>query len=735
MTYLNVMIRRVFTLSALVLLACLSLTITNLSPAVGQDAVGASASFWSDDETEENDDEFFDEESEELAPLPMTSIGDDYVVEEEEEEYDVDSEETSALEVDSEEVSDADSDGWTTAVDRREPVVLVVAPPVFEAPLQRWIEYRQEQGYKILLLSLARKDEDGLNDHDVQLRPVATPDEIRMKIRQAAESYQIEAILLVGDGAPTENAAYGWRDVVPAPRVPALVVQIFGSEDLLASDAFYADLDDDGIPDAPIGRLPAETPEELATCIDKIIRYERESTAGNWTRRINVVAGPNGLDLRTIGSDPNEPLEGANPFSGLSNLVSSIVDKLARKLFSDYLPQEFVLSLTQFSTQSVFCPYPADFGATVLQRINEGSLFFVYLGHGRVFGLDRYAAPSGMDYGVFEQEDCKKLNSAGHSPVAMFFACYTCAYDASWRSLGEEMALHPNGPVAVLGASRVTAPYGMCFFGSTLLESAFGYDLTKGANPDRKKTLGAVYLEAQRRTLTDSGENESFEEELDFADDEQEEAPPEDPMAPGAQLYWLNKRLNKSLADAEKIKRQNASFRKNIDQAAAFFDPTANRLKDQLRDHIAEFNLLGDPLLQVKFPVRVPVDAPEVVYSTEEVELVGVLPLEEGTEAIVQGELLLADFRPNVSRPKRDKTFRESPEARAEFNETYRQANEFVVDAVRTKTKNGEFCVRIKVPANYSGESVVRIAGFTDDNYYIGSKKILVRPQSTPASR
>ena len=639
-----------------------------------------------------------------------------------------------------EEIPDADQNGWTKAVDKREKVILVLSPPAFDVPLRRWIAYRQEQGRKILLMPLANISEDGTVDQGVLLRPIASPDEIRAKIRKAAKKYHVDAILLVGDGAPTENAPYGWRDVVPAPRVPARVVQVFGSEDLLASDAFYADLDGDEIPDVPIGRLPVETADELDNCVEKIIRYETASPAGNWSRCINVVAGPNGLDLRAIGSEPGSVPVGETPLNGISSLVTSIVDRLARKLFSDYLPQEFNLSLTQFSPQSVFCPYPEDFGDAVLERFNEGSLFWIYLGHGRVVGLDRYFAPSGRDYGVLEMEDCSSINCDGHAPIALFFACYTGAYDASVKCLAEELFLQKNGPVAVVGASRRTAPYGMCYFGSALMESAFGYDYVDDDFNKGPKTLGELYYNAQRRTLDDLDDDESLEEELVFTSETTESGASEsvlsdsetdsDPLSPGSQLKWINERLEKSLVDAEKIRRKNASFRKTIDQAAAILDPTANRLDDQLRDHIAEFNLFGDPLLKVKFPTRVSIDAPEIAYSMEEVELTGKLPVDEGEEAIVQGELLLADFRPNISKPKRDRVFRESEENRREFNDVYHKANNFVVDAIRTKTKGGQFKVRIRIPANYSGESIVRIAAVQGDRYFIGSKRILVRPKT-----
>ena len=639
---------------------------------------------------------------------------------------------------------DRPSERGEKTIDERDPVVLVVAPPVFSEPLMRWIEYRQGQGYKILLLTLARTSEDGSIDQGIQLEPIATPVEIREKIRKASLQYRIDAILLVGDGAPTRNAAYGWRDVVPAPRVNARVVQVFGSEELLASDGYYADIDGDEIPDAPIGRLPVETPEELEICIDKIIQYEEDSPAGNWTRRISIVAGPNGLDLRAIGSAPGEVPTGPNPLHGVSTLVTLIVDNFVRKLFSDFLPQEFIVTLTQFSPQSVFCPYPEDFGAATLERFNEGALFWVYLGHGLVFGLDRYLAPSGRNYGVFEIDDCEGFDCQGRAPIALFFACHTGAYDASWRCLAEEVMLHENGPIASVGASRLTAPYGMCRFGAAMLESAFLYDFDAGEPNEKRKTLGGLYFEAQRRTLEEEADDEededSFEEELDFdeleIDEDDVQDDNSDPLGPGSQLKWINERLRRSLEEAEEIKRKNASFIKTIDRAAAVLDPTASRLHDQLLDHIAEFNLFGDPLLRVKFPTRIRIDAPDIAYSSEDVVVSGELPFDpSGGEAIIQGELLLADFRSDVARPTRAKIFTESEEAREEFNATYKKANDFVVDAVRVRTRDGKFRIRIMIPADFSGESVVRIAATQGENYIIGSKRILIRPKTTTLTR
>lgn len=626
--------------------------------------------------------------------------------------------------------------------DFTKPTVLVVTPPIFDSALQPWIHYRQSQGYDVFLLPLCSKNPDGSIDMGVQTRPVTSPEEIRNKILKVSKGRQIEAIVLVGDGAPTQEAKYGWRDIVPAARVETSIIPVFGGEDYLATDSFYADFDNDGFADVPIGRFPVETSEELQGLVAKIIRYENSSPVGNWVRRINIVAGPNGLDLRVIGSRPGDILEEKTSLGGLSALVDSIINNMARKLFSDYLPQEFSLSLTQCSPQSVFCPYPPDFGDTFLKRINEGSLFFIYMGHGRVLGLDRFKS-SKQEYGIFEIDDSVFLNNSFKSPIAFFFACYTGAYDANCVSLAEKVALSPNGPVAVYAASRLTAPYGMCVLGASLLETAFLSDFS--GVEDEPKLLGRIILESQKNALasirkeSNGIKRDEISEEFFFETNhsiESQNVPIvqlSDDTSVGEwdeHLQKINKRLEKGLKQAEETKRKNSSFRKMLDRSAAIFDPTAARLDDQIKEHILEFNLLGDPLLRIKLPQRIEFNSPDISYSSKEIEVSGCIPNLNDKESLIQAELLLANFRSSVKKPLRNKPFAESSEAKTEFSNTYSKANNFVVDAVRTTTKNGSFQIRIIVPEDYSGESIIRIAAYDGENYYIGSRKVLVRPFS-----
>jgi len=42
-----------------------------------------------------------------------------------------------------------------------------------------------------------------------------------------------------------------------------------------ASDDWFADLDDDGLPNMAVGRIPVRTPEDIAAVVTKILGYEK----------------------------------------------------------------------------------------------------------------------------------------------------------------------------------------------------------------------------------------------------------------------------------------------------------------------------------------------------------------------------------------------------------------------------------------------------------------------------
>ena len=150
--------------------------------------------------------------------------------------------------------------------------------------------------------------------------------------------------------------------------------------------------------------------------------------------------------------------------------------------------------MTYASWRSPYCPDPRSFRRKVLQRLNEGCLFWVYMGHGRRQGLDWIRVPIGVAP-ILEREDVGHVRCPSGPPIAVFLSCYTAAFDDPEDCLAERLLLQEAGPVAVLGGSRVTLPYGMAVLGSLLMDETF---------QNRRPTVGEILLEAKRRLGAES---------------------------------------------------------------------------------------------------------------------------------------------------------------------------------------------------------------------------------------
>ncbi len=177
------------------------------------------------------------------------------------------------------------------------------------------------------------------------------------------------------------------------------------------------------------------------------MRYETENLNGSWRQRVNFVAG--------IG--------------GFGRLLDPIVEMATKKFLTDGIPPEYHTSMTYGNWRSPFCPNPYQFHQEAVNRFNEGCLFWVYIGHGYPYQLDRVRVP-GQTHHIFNVTDTPKLENQNGLPIAIFLACYTGAYDQPYDCLAEEMLRAPGGPVAVLAGSRVTMPYAMAVMGSELME-------------------------------------------------------------------------------------------------------------------------------------------------------------------------------------------------------------------------------------------------------------------------
>lgn len=512
---------------------------------------------------------------------------------------------------------------------------LIVSPAPFVAALQPWIEHRTQQGHRVQLAAAT-----------------SSPEAIRAAIRQTARPGRLRYVLLVGDAGPAgQQATSAATDLrVPTGRIAAKVNVAWGSEPEIATDNWYADLDDDQLPDLAIGRLCVDSPGELQTHVRKILWYEKYPDPGRWQRQINLVAG--------IGS--------------FGTLADTVLEMTTKKFLTGGIPAAYQTTMTYANWRSPFCPDPRQFRQATLFRLNEGCLFWIYIGHAQQRFLAPVSVP-GAAFPILDADDAMHVSAAHGLPIAILLACYTGAFDHAEDCLAEALVRAQGGPVAAICGSRVTMPYGMAVMSDALLDEYF---------VQRRATLGDLLLAAKRRMGGDEKDN------------------------PRRQL---------------------------LDALAAAISPAADQLPAERLEHVALFNLLGDPLLRLPQPRPVEV---HVADNTRGGEL---LTVSGRCELAGEGwiELVCRRDRTRGSLPSR-RQFVPTHEFLRSLQESYRQANDPAWVAQPFTSTGGDFELQLPVPPNCSGPCHVRACVVGADDVALGAADVFVQrltEESNPVYR
>ena len=261
---------------------------------------------------------------------------------------------------------------------------------------------------------------------------------------RAAEGLEVTRVLA------TEASAVLERVRAARPRflllvgdvdaVPHFEVTHPGSDEAVATDRPYGDLDGDGFPEVAVGRIPSSDPAVVARVAARIVAYEAAAPSGPWRRQCALVAG--------------EGRFGAQADALLEHLFGQVV--------STGIAPGFDVDLTYANPRSGYC-YPAErFADRVVERLNEGALVYAYVGHGQVRSVDDLVVPTPggrpRRFPVLAAEHVPRVRAAGRAPVMVAIACWTGRYEGQRPSIGEELFLADQGPIAFFGASRVSHP-------------------------------------------------------------------------------------------------------------------------------------------------------------------------------------------------------------------------------------------------------------------------------------
>lgn len=476
--------------------------------------------------------------------------------------------------------------------------VIVVCPPGMKNALADWVEWREEQGYQIEVLAPA-EDANGLQE----------------SLRRSATSGIPRAVLLVGK-------PYGTAHPCPVCEVPAEVNVAFGSTPTIATDSPFVDFDSDGIPDCPLGRIPVAEPDVLKRVLARSMEYEHNLDHGAWRRRINLVAGVGGF----------------NP------ALDQVIEGTAESIIRQMMPEQFDVSMTWGNWSSPYCPDPARFSQTSIERFNEGCLFWVYIGHGFIDRLDRVKTPA-TNHVILDPTTVPWMSAQQGPPIALMLCCFTAAFDARMDCLAQTMLEQPRGPVAVIGGTRMTMPYGMGCLSMEMMSELFGGDC---------ETVGDLLHLGKVRSL----------QEVDLA--------------------------------------SQSEPRQTVEAMARAFSPIPGKLDVELREHVAMMHLLGDPLLKLERPLRIPTRvsggrAGETMVVSGEVPSDGQL--------VVEACYRRGRFwnRPQL-RKETDLGKAESPRLQAD----YERCRDLVCSRQVVPVTAGTFRVELPIPERARGEMVIR---------------------------
>ena len=275
-------------------------------------------------------------------------------------------------------------------------------------------------------------------------------------------------VTLVGDGTYDLRRYLDTSGVTYLPPYLEKVDPVDG--ETAADNRFVTVSGGDSLPDMHVGRLPANTAQQAADMVNKIIAYEGVSADADWVKRVLFVAD----DLE----------QGGGNFYQLSDAIADGYDpvfKGLKLLPGPYTADKVYLGQTcdqSNPTTSVECRQQ------IAQRMNAGSLLVSFIGHAtkQAWALEK----------LYDLTALSGLTNTGKLPVLLPMTCYEGYFHeaaATFESLSEAGVRK-----AGVGAVASWAPTGQGLAtGHDYLERGLFLALLG----DRLPTLGAATTEGK----------------------------------------------------------------------------------------------------------------------------------------------------------------------------------------------------------------------------------------------
>ena len=322
---------------------------------------------------------------------------------------------------------------------------LVITRNIFADNLASWKAEREKEGFNVIIGTWNN---------------APTPIDIKkwIKAQTRVSNGLCRYILLIGDCA-AEN------EVPPVWHIPTFTVPFERGKQTVSilTDSLYGDLDEDGSPEIPVGRLPVQDSPELKTHIAKILNYKTQSLKPSWFRTVI--------------------------WSG-AKLYNTEIHGLTTYFTTEMLPRWLDTFIISGNPDSVFSAYPSEQPTIFLNEISDPAFMSLIVSHGSF----RSVTPTIHNKkDIFlSVEDVFQLKSNTPIGPLIMLGCDSGKFNvpkARGPSLAEAFITHPGGPIAVISASGATNPLTNYFF-----TRALAAQIEK-----THTTIGNLFLAIQRK--------------------------------------------------------------------------------------------------------------------------------------------------------------------------------------------------------------------------------------------
>lgn len=201
------------------------------------------------------------------------------------------------------------------------------------------------------------------------------------------------------------------------------------------SDSVHGDLDGDGIPEIPVGRLPGRTPAEIARLAAKIVAFEKLAPT---------------LDSLHL------PVWAGNPAYG-DKFETNLASNLLRQTLHLEAPAWADLTLIMGNITDPLSAVPSKQAAIFNKLLTTGGgLFTGMMGHGGTEAF--FSMPHHGRWVGYDGSHAQALSGKHPSAPTIIFACDCGNFAHAKTSLAESLIHSPSGPVAVIAATTQSHP-------------------------------------------------------------------------------------------------------------------------------------------------------------------------------------------------------------------------------------------------------------------------------------